>query len=742
MAFSNTTTFKTDLIPGVNGSKMGSEGHAVIHNNLGDVLNRIQEKVGVDNSGDTASLDYKISNTSSSNPGHKHTLSTGATDVSATAAELNVLSGIPATLTSTELGYVDGVTSDIQTQLNSKASSTDLSTHASSTETHGATGAVVGTTNTQDLSNKTLIAPEIDTINGTLYDNPVIEILEGASAAVNYVAVQNAQTGSNPQVLAKGSDSNVTLTLGAKGLGGIKFSSGNGSNGEMLILSNSSATPANEITITNSVTTGTPSIAATGDDSNISLNLISKGSGVIKANNIELVTLSGSQILTNKTLTSPSITTPTGIVKGDIGLGNVDNTSDADKPVSTAQQTALNLKANLASPTFTGTVVLPANQSLTTPTVSDLTNMTHTHANAAGGGTLTESAISTSTGFGKNGLLANAIYNGKMEIWQMGSGTRTLTHLTITADRFVWGQQAGTSVFTCARSTDAPDSTVNYSMLISCTTSQASVSAGDERHIRYAIEGSDFTAYKGQAATLSFWVKSNKTGTYSVAFTNSGRDRTYIAEYTINASNTWEQKTINITFNETGGTWDYTNGQGIGIRFCLMAGSTYQGTVGVWNVANVVGSANQVNFGDSNTNTFRLAKVQLNFGTTALAYYQRPFIEDYLLCQRYLKVFEDQHIRRIGPSAVATAAVVEMYVPLQVRMRIVPAVTLNGTRGTDWILRSASDVDNATGTLEAAPSYGRDFGLVRFATGTYTAGLSYHVLLATSSGGLVFNAEI
>lgn len=43
-------------------------------------------------------------------------------------------------------------------------------------------------------------------------------------------------------------------------------------------------------------------------------------------------------------------------VKGDVGLGNVDNTSDVNKPVSTAQQTALNLKANLASPTFTGIV--------------------------------------------------------------------------------------------------------------------------------------------------------------------------------------------------------------------------------------------------------------------------------------------------------------------------------------------------------------------------------------------------
>lgn len=57
--------------------------------------------------------------------------------------------------------------------------------------------------------------------------------------------------------------------------------------------------------------------------------------------------------------TSPNITTPTGIVKGDVGLSNVDNTSDANKPVSTATQTALDLKAPLASPTFTGTVTIP-----------------------------------------------------------------------------------------------------------------------------------------------------------------------------------------------------------------------------------------------------------------------------------------------------------------------------------------------------------------------------------------------
>lgn len=42
-----------------------------------------------------------------------------------------------------------------------------------------------------------------------------------------------------------------------------------------------------------------------------------------------------------------------------LGLGSVDNTADTAKPVSTAQQTALDLKANLASPTLTGTPIAP-----------------------------------------------------------------------------------------------------------------------------------------------------------------------------------------------------------------------------------------------------------------------------------------------------------------------------------------------------------------------------------------------
>lgn len=71
---------------------------------------------------------------------------------------------------------------------------------------------------------------------------------------------------------------------------------------------------------------------------------------------------SGSMYVITTSGAVESVAGKTGVVflnKNDVGLNNVDNTSDANKPVSTAQQTALNLKANLASPTFTGNPTAP-----------------------------------------------------------------------------------------------------------------------------------------------------------------------------------------------------------------------------------------------------------------------------------------------------------------------------------------------------------------------------------------------
>lgn len=94
---------------------------------------------------------------------------------------------------------------------------------------------------------------------------------------------------------------------------------------------------------------------------------------------------SGASVFAN----SPALITPTGIVKGDVGLGNVDNTSDAGKPVSTAQQTALDLKSNLASPTFTGTVTLPSGQALVAPALGTPASGTLTNCSIPDSATFT-----------------------------------------------------------------------------------------------------------------------------------------------------------------------------------------------------------------------------------------------------------------------------------------------------------------------------------------------------------------
>ena len=110
------------------------------------------------------------------------TIANGKAVIYGAAGEVNAttlqIAGTSLTATATELNYVDGVTSAIQTQLDNKATAGDLTTHTGATEAHGATGAVVGTTNTQTLTNKTLTSPVVSGL--TLSDGSIV--LEGATA--------------------------------------------------------------------------------------------------------------------------------------------------------------------------------------------------------------------------------------------------------------------------------------------------------------------------------------------------------------------------------------------------------------------------------------------------------------------------------------------------------------------------------------------------------------------------------
>jgi hypothetical protein len=106
----------------------------------------------------------------------------------------------------------------------------------------------------------------------------------------------------------------------------------------------------------------------TGDQTNISGNAATATTagnvtGVVAVVNGGTGANNAGNALTNlgaAPISSPNFTgTVSGITKSMIGLGSVDNTSDAGKPVSTAAQTALDLKANIDSPIFTGIPTAP-----------------------------------------------------------------------------------------------------------------------------------------------------------------------------------------------------------------------------------------------------------------------------------------------------------------------------------------------------------------------------------------------
>jgi len=126
--------------------------------------------------------------------------------LSASSTELNILDG--ATLSTTELNYVDGVTSAIQTQLNAKATSSDLTTHTGATEAHGATGAVVGTTNTQTLTNKTLTSPVVSGL--TLSDGSIV--LEGATADAHETTITVTDPTADRTITLPDASGTVALT--------------------------------------------------------------------------------------------------------------------------------------------------------------------------------------------------------------------------------------------------------------------------------------------------------------------------------------------------------------------------------------------------------------------------------------------------------------------------------------------------------------------------------------------------
>ena len=245
----------------------------------------------------------------------------------------------------------------------------------------------------------------------------------------------------------------------------------------------------------------------------------------------------------------------------------------------------------------------------------------------------------TSSSLGYNSF-KNRIINSAMVIDQRNAGAQITvgTTSTYSVDRFQINKDTVSGTLYAQQSTTAPSGFYN-SLLFTANTAWTPAT-GDLAITQQKIEAfntSDlsFGSASASTVTLSFWVRSSITGTYSVALLNSANNRSYVATYTVNSANTFEQKTITIA-GDTSGTWiNGTNGIGIRVNFDLGSGSTYNTTAGAWTAGFFTRTSGSVNWTQTSGATFYITGVQLEKGSTATSFDYRPYTTELQLCQRY-----------------------------------------------------------------------------------------------------------
>ena len=238
----------------------------------------------------------------------------------------------------------------------------------------------------------------------------------------------------------------------------------------------------------------------------------------------------------------------------------------------------------------------------------------------------------------------NKIINGAMIVSQR-NGTSVVTGVNATGYRIDrWTHQIASinSAFSVSQSTDSPDGFAN-SYKIDVTTADTSLAAAHAHFFRQKIEGQNLQDFaKGTSSAkqfaLSFYVKTTKTGVYTVELYDVDNNRAISKIFTV-ADTNWNRYTI-IFPADTTGAFGNDNGNSLVLQFWLSAGSNY--TTGTFNNSawgSVSGkarvSSSNVNFGDSTSNDWYLTGVQLEVGDTATTFEHRSHAEELELCKRY-----------------------------------------------------------------------------------------------------------
>ena len=239
----------------------------------------------------------------------------------------------------------------------------------------------------------------------------------------------------------------------------------------------------------------------------------------------------------------------------------------------------------------------------------------------------------------------NLVINGGMRIAQRAGYNISTTGSPEFGgpDRFhVWSYTSSEEVVAAiSQDTDVPSGQgFAHSYKLDVTTAESAVASNEALLIGTYLEAQnlqhlEYGTSSAKAITLSFWIKSTKTGTYCLSVTAPDGSRNYIKEDTVSASNTWEKKEITIPGDQSGAI-NNDNGQGLWLQWVLMAGTDRHKAADAWSgTTSDIATSNQVNAVDNTSNNIYLTGVQLEVGSTATDFEHLSFTEDLALCQRY-----------------------------------------------------------------------------------------------------------
>ena len=279
----------------------------------------------------------------------------------------------------------------------------------------------------------------------------------------------------------------------------------------------------------------------------------------------------------------------------------------------------------------------------------------------------------------------NLFLNGKMQVAQRATSATGQTgtgYFTLDRWQFI-ANSAGT--WDISRSATVPSGEgFAYSHKFDCTTADASLGASDYLLLGQKIEGINlqhlkFGTSSAESLTLSFWVRSAKTGTYVVEYrnANSGGTRTQSQSYTISAADTWEKKTITID-GDTASTFENTTNSELEIYLWLAAGSNFtSGSLNTsWGSDTTANRAvGVVNLADSTSNDWYITGVQLEAGDKATPFEHLTYGEELVLCQRY---FHKANLPMVATSFYAAGAYTTNWsvgYPFPKQMRAAPTAT-------------------------------------------------------------------